>query len=148
MTVPQLSDMTKNKKTLSFILQYVLLCLCMDCSPTYLKWFADVNCMHLASLSKRWHVTHTLHYSLHLLYIIIYRVSQKKLTPLLFIWISNVSVFFDSPCIVTYIEIWHVTHVKPIVFKNIYIYIYKYLFLKTMGVTCVTCHISICFNTI
>jgi hypothetical protein len=29
----------------------------------------------------------------------IYRVSQKKLTPLLFIWISNVSVFFDSPCI-------------------------------------------------
>jgi hypothetical protein len=29
---------------------------------------------------------------------LIYRVSQKKLTPLLFIWISNVSVFFDSPC--------------------------------------------------
>jgi hypothetical protein len=28
----------------------------------------------------------------------LYRVSQKKLTPLLFIWISNVSVFFDSPC--------------------------------------------------
>jgi hypothetical protein len=30
---------------------------------------------------------------------ILYRVSQKKLTPLLFIWISNVSVFFYSPCI-------------------------------------------------
>jgi hypothetical protein len=29
----------------------------------------------------------------------LYRVSKKKLTPLLFIWISNVSVFFDSPCI-------------------------------------------------
>jgi hypothetical protein len=29
----------------------------------------------------------------------LYRVSQKKLTPLLFIWISNVSVFFDSPCV-------------------------------------------------
>jgi hypothetical protein len=28
----------------------------------------------------------------------LYRVSQKKLTPLLFIWISNVSVFFYSPC--------------------------------------------------
>jgi hypothetical protein len=27
MTVPQLSHLTKNKKTLSFILQYVLLCL-------------------------------------------------------------------------------------------------------------------------
>jgi hypothetical protein len=30
----------------------------------------------------------------------------------------------------------------PIVFKNKYIY----LFLKTMGVTCVTCHISIHFT--
>jgi hypothetical protein len=34
----------------------------------------------------------------------LYRVSQKKLTPLLFIWISNVSVFFDSPCILIFIS--------------------------------------------
>jgi hypothetical protein len=36
----------------------------------------------------------------------LYRVSQKKLTPLLFIWISNVSVFFDSPCIVCLKKKW------------------------------------------
>jgi hypothetical protein len=40
-----------------------------------------------------------LYYYILICFVYIYRVSQKKLTPLLFIWISNVSGFFDSPCI-------------------------------------------------
>ena len=56
MTVPQLSLMTKNKKNLSFILYAVVL---VGCSPTNLKWLVHVNFVHLASLSKRWHVRYT-----------------------------------------------------------------------------------------
>jgi hypothetical protein len=39
-----------------------------------------------------------------------YRVSQKKLTPLLFIWISNVSGFFDSPFTGWVKKNWHLCY--------------------------------------
>ena len=43
-------------------------------------------------------IKHYFSFIKHYLTTLLYRVSKKKLTPLLFIWISNVSVFFDSPC--------------------------------------------------
>jgi hypothetical protein len=57
----------------------------------------------------------------------IYRVSQKKLTPLLFIWISNVSVFFDSPCSIRNF----ISSIKQRFNHCSFVYIYIYIYIYT-----------------